>query len=97
VDTVQPIEVELVTPGTRRVVGTDAGVIAGTAYAPVLAPGQSQSIPIVAGTARCDGGVGSALPPGRYEAVGLLGGPAVTGSAPDLLTASAPVRVVAAK
>jgi hypothetical protein len=96
VATVQPIEVQLVAPHTRRVVGTYAGAIAGTGYAPLLAPGQSQAIPIAAGTARCDGGVGSALPPGRYEAVGLLSGPAVTGSAPDLLTASAPVRVVAA-
>jgi hypothetical protein len=97
VATAQPIELQLVTPGTRRVVGTDAGAIAGTGYAPLLAPGRSQSIPIAAGTARCDGGVGSALPPGRYEAVGLLSGPAVTGSAPDVLTGSTPVRVVAAK
>ena len=91
----QPIELELVAPGTRRVVGTYAGGIAGTGYAPFLAPGQSQAIPIAAGTARCDGGVGSALPPGRYEAVGLLSGPTVTGSGPDLLTSFAPVRVVA--
>jgi hypothetical protein len=95
--TVQPIELQLVVPETRRVVGTYAGAIAGTGYAPLIAPGQSQAIPIVAGTARCDGGIGSALPPGRYEAVGLMSGPGVTGSPPDVLTAFAPVRVVAAK
>jgi hypothetical protein len=97
VATVQPIELQLVVPGTRRVVGTYAGAIAGTGYAPLLAPGQSQAIPVAAGTARCDGGIGSALPPGRYEAVGLLSGPSVTGSPPDALTSFAPVRVVAAK
>jgi hypothetical protein len=97
VPTVQPIELELVKPGTRQVVGTYAGAIAGTGYAPMLEAGQSQAVPIAAGTARCDGGLGSALPPGRYEAVGLFSGPSVTGAPPDLLTTFAPVRVVAAK
>ncbi len=97
VATAQPLELQLVTPGTRRVVGTYAGAVAGTGYAPLLPPGQTQAIPIVAGTARCDGGVGSALPPGRYEAVGLVSGPTVTGSAPVVLTNFASVRVVAAK
>lgn len=97
VATVQPIELQLVAPHTRRVVGTYAGAIAGTGYAPLLAPGQSEAIPVAAGTARCDGGVGSALPPGRYEAVGLLSGPTITGSPPDARTTFAPVRVVAAR
>lgn len=94
--TVQPISVELVEPGTRRVVGTYAGAIAGTGYAPLLAPGRTQTVAIVGGTARCDGGVGSTAPPGRYDAVGLVSGPGVTGAPPPgtTLTNLVPVRIV---
>ena len=68
-DTGQPLVAQLVRPGTRHVVGTyDAGV-AGTGYGPRLEPGQVERIPIVFGTARCDGGVGSAVPAGRYDIV----------------------------
>ena len=66
-DTGQPITAELVRPGTRKVVGTyDAG-IGGTGYGPNLTAGQSEQVPVVWGAARCDGGIGSAVPPGRYE------------------------------
>lgn len=94
--TVQPISVELVEPGTHRVVGSYAGAIAGTGYAPLLAPGQTQTVAIVGGTARCDGGIGSAAPPGSYDAVGLVSGPGVTGAAPpgNTLTNLLPVRIV---
>ncbi len=96
VDTVQPITVELVKPRTRQVAGAYAGAVAGTGYSPLLAPGQTQTVQIVGGTGRCDGGIGSAVPPGRYEAVGLVSGPAITGIPPpgNTLTNAVPVRVV---
>ena len=75
----QPIEVVITKPGTRRVVGVFTGAIAGTAYAPMLAPGQSQNIAVVGGTGRCDGGIGSALPPGRYDAIAEVSGVAIDG------------------
>jgi hypothetical protein len=94
--TVQPISVDLVRPGTRQVVSAYAGAIAGTGYGPLLAPGQTQTVAVVGGTGRCDGGIGSATPPGRYDAVGLVSGPDVTGKPPpgDTLTNLVPVRVV---
>jgi hypothetical protein len=94
--TVQPISVDLLEPGTHRIVGAYAGAIAGTGYGPLLASGQAQTVAIVGGTARCDGGLGSAVPPGRYDAVGLVSGPDVTGRPPpgDTLTNLVPVRVV---
>jgi hypothetical protein len=51
------------------VVGTyDAGV-GGTGFGPKVTAGHDEMIPVVFGTARCDGGVGSAMPPGRYDVV----------------------------
>jgi hypothetical protein len=73
------ISVVVTARGTRRVVAVFAGGVAGTGWAPLLKPGQPVSVGIVGGTARCDGGVGSALPPGRYDAVGVVSGPGITG------------------
>jgi hypothetical protein len=62
----------------------------------LLSPGQSQSAGIAAGTARCDGGLGSALPPGHYEAVGEVSGPGVTGvgDVPVYFTSIEPVQIL---
>jgi hypothetical protein len=68
-DTGQPLVAQIVRPGSRRVVGTyDAG-IGGTGYGPRVTAGHDEMIPVVFGTARCDGGLGSAMPPGRYVVV----------------------------
>ena len=66
-DTGQPIEAVVVLPGTHRVVGVYSGGIAGTGYAVRLDPGQSYHVTVIGGTARCDGGIGSALPAGKYQ------------------------------
>ena len=66
-DTGQPIVAQLVRLGTRKVVGTfDAG-IGGTGISGEVGPDQSERIQVLFGTARCDGGIGSAMPPGRYD------------------------------
>jgi hypothetical protein len=75
----KPIEVVITKPGTRRVVGVLTSPVAGVGYAVGLSPGQSLNIGIVGGTGRCDGGLGSALPPGRYEAVAEVSGVAISG------------------
>jgi hypothetical protein len=67
-DTGQPLQAVVVKRNTREVVGVFSGAIGGTGYAKRLSAGQSESIDVIGGTARCDGGVGSALPPGRYQA-----------------------------
>jgi hypothetical protein len=68
-DTGQPLVAQVVRPGSRRVVGTfDAGV-AGTGYGPKVSAGQDEMIPVVFGTTRCDGGLGSAMPTGRYDVI----------------------------
>jgi len=77
--TESPIEVVVTKPGTRRVVGVFTGAIAGTAAALLLVPGESQNVAVVGGTGRCDGGIGSALPPGRYDAVAEVSGVAIDG------------------
>lgn len=97
----QPIEVVLTKPGERRVVGVYSGAIAGTGYGPMLVPGRSVNVGLVGGTARCDGGLGSALRPGRYDAVAEVGGVAVDGTGgdngsppPTYFTTVVPIRVV---
>jgi hypothetical protein len=92
-----PIEVVLTKPGTRRVVGIFGGGIAGSAYGALLTPGAAKAIGIVGGTSRCDGGLGSALPPGHYDAVAEVSGPAVDGPEgppPTTFTQFLPVRIV---
>ena len=80
-DTGQPLVAWVVRRGTRQVVGAYDGEIAGTGYGPLLEPGHADSIQVFFGTARCDGGLGSALPPGHYDVVvymhpeGPSGGP----------------------
>lgn len=99
VDTSGPLTVELVRPGTRDVVATYSGAIAGVGGGDLLAPGHTDTVRVVGGTARCDGGLGSAAPPGRYEAVALLSvpGSAGTGPAGDAITTFVPVQIVRAR
>jgi hypothetical protein len=101
--TAQPVEVVIIKPGTRRVVGVYAGGIGGTAFGGSLHPGQSQSVRIVGGTARCDGGIGSALPAGHYDAVAEVSGVGVDGESgthgvppPTYFTPVVPIRIVPA-
>ena len=69
----QPIVANLVQPRTRTVVGTFTGDIAGTGLNLVLAAGQESSIRVIVGISRCDGELGSALPPGHYGVRAPLG------------------------
>jgi len=92
-DTGQPLEAVVVRTGTRQVVGVYSGGIAGTGYGPRLTPGQSSTIPVVGGTARCDGGIGSALAPGRYQVVVRVA-PETSPQSPSYLTAPVTLRVV---
>jgi len=71
-DTGQPLAAQIVQRGTRRVVGVLSVGIAGTGYGRRLSTGQSEKIPVIFGTARCDGGLGSATPPGRYDVVASM-------------------------
>jgi hypothetical protein len=71
-DTGQPMQAVVVRTGTRRVVGVYSGGIAGTGYGPRIEPGHSYRVNVFGGTARCDGGYGSALPAGRYQVVTLV-------------------------
>jgi hypothetical protein len=100
--TVNPIEVVLTKPRTRLVVGIYSGAIAGTAYGPLIAPDHAATVGIVGGTARCDGGLGSALPPGHYDAVAEVSGVAVDGTGgeaggqppPTFFTPPVPIRII---
>lgn len=84
-DTGQPIEAVVVRPGTHDVVGVYSGGIAGTGYGLHLSPAQRSGVPVFVGTARRDGGLGSALPAGRYQAVAVVMDE--TGKGPRYLTA----------
>jgi hypothetical protein len=68
-DTGQSLVAVVVRSGTLQVVGVYSGGIAGTGYILHLTPGKSRTIPTFGGTARCDGGLGSALPPGTYQVI----------------------------
>ncbi len=95
-----PIEVVITRRGTGRVVGVYSGGIAGVGFGPLLKPGQPANVDIVGGTARCDGGIGSALPPGRYDAVAEVSGVGVDGPGepghppPTYYTDSVPIQIV---
>ena len=90
-DTGQPLQAVIVRRGTHRIVGAYTGGIAGTGYGIRLTKGQQENMPTLVGTARCDGGLGSALPPGRYEAVVLVMDE--TGKGPRYLTPATALTV----
>jgi hypothetical protein len=73
----QPLTVVLTQPASRRVVGVFDGAIAGTGYGTTLIPGNPVNIEAIGGSARCDGGIGSALPAGRYDAIAEVTEPTV--------------------
>ena len=91
-DTGQPLQAVIVRRGTHRIVGAYTGSIAGTGYGMRLTTGQHENVPTYVGTARCDGGLGTALPPGRYQAVVLVMDE--TGKGPRYLTPPTPLTVI---
>jgi hypothetical protein len=88
----KPLTANIVLPGTRTVVGTFSGGIAGTGYRVRLRNGETDRIGVIVGTTRCDGGVGSAIPPGQYAVRAGIGhneGP------PDYLAPEVPLTILA--
>ena len=75
-DTGSVLEGVVVRSGTDDVVGVYSGAIAGTGFTLRTASGgknpSGMAPTVLIGTARCDGGVGSALSPGKYQAVVLV-------------------------
>ena len=66
-DTGDPLTASIVEPGTRHVVATVAGQGGIAGVGRDLTP--ANHIGVLVGTARCDGGIGSAVPPGSYGVV----------------------------
>ncbi|MEO7555178.1 MAG: hypothetical protein ABIV94_01065 [Acidimicrobiales bacterium] len=60
-----PIVAMIVLPGSRTVAAVNTNALAGVGIAG-LQPGEQRDLPVVVGTARCGGYVGSGLPPGTY-------------------------------
>ena len=73
ISTGQPIIASLVKSGTRMVIGTNTGTVAGTGLSLRLRRGQQSTIGVIIGLSRCDGGLGSAVPPGTYGVRASLG------------------------
>lgn len=94
-NTGQPVEAVVVRAGTRKVVGVYSGVIGGTGYPVNLVRGQSRTVPVIGGTARCDGGTGSALPAGKYGVIAQISDEG-NGPSPDYLTPQVPLGVLPA-
>jgi len=93
-DTGQPLVAAVVRSGTLQVVAIYSGLIAGGGGGPHLTAGESSTIPVVGGTARCDGGIGSALPPGTYQVVVRVA-PEGPPHSPVYLTPPVAIRVTA--
>jgi hypothetical protein len=93
-DTGQPLEAFVVRPGTLQIVGLFGGGIGGTGYLTHLTSGETSTIPVVGGTARCDGGLGSALPPRTYQVIVRVA-PEGRHPYPAYLTPPEPIRVTA--
>jgi hypothetical protein len=90
-------EAVIIKPGTRRVVGIFTGAFAASAGIFTLGPGQTESMPLIGGTGRCDGGSGPTVPPGHYDAVAQVSGTGLTGvdtTGPIHFTQIVPVRIV---
>jgi hypothetical protein len=94
-DTGQPLQAVIIRPGSHKIVGAYTGNIAGTGYGMRLTRGQHENVPTYVGTARCDGGLGSALPPGKYQAVVLVMDE--TGKGPRYLTPPAALTVTSSR
>ena len=92
----QPVEAVVVRTGTRKVVGVYSGGIAGTGYPVHLARGQSKTVAVIGGTARCDGGTGSALPAGSYGVMVQISNESNRPSL-DYLTPQVPLWVLPAR
>jgi hypothetical protein len=85
----------IVRPGTRRVDAIAAGLEV-TARRPTstVKPGHSTLLSAWGGTERCDGGIGSAIPPGNYEVVVEVGIGTTEREGPLFyLTPPVPIRV----
>ncbi len=93
-DTGQPLEAFVVRPGTLQIVGLFGEGIGGTGYFTHLTSGETSTIRVVGGTARCDGGLGSALPPGTYQVIVRVA-PEGRHPYPAYLTPPEPIRVTA--
>ena len=92
----QPVEAVVVRRGTQKVVGVYSGVIGGTGYSVNLVRGQSKAVPVIGGTARCDGGIGSALPAGTYGVIVQISNEG-HGPSPEYQTPPVPLKVLAEK
>jgi hypothetical protein len=88
----QPLVAMIVKPGTRTVVGRYDGQIAGTGLGLLLHDGQQVTIATIVAPWRCDGGVGSAVPPGRY---GLRAGIGPNEGAAKYLAPEVPLTITA--
>ena len=88
------IEVVLTRPGSDMVIGVPNGPWTGTGFSFRLGPGSYGHVPIFGGTTRCGAPAGTVLPPGRYQAVGEISGPNISGlSDPTYETPRVNVRV----
>jgi hypothetical protein len=82
--------------GTRRVIGVSTLFTGLMGHFHIVKPGHSVLVPATGGTALCDRGIGSAVPPGNYDVVvqGSLDPlPLVRGGRAEYLTPPVPIRV----
>jgi len=89
----QPVEAVVVRRGTEKVVGVFSGAIGGTGYSVNLVRGESKSVPVIGGTASCDGGIGSALPAGTYGVIVQISNEG-HGRSPEYQTRQVPLLVL---
>jgi hypothetical protein len=95
--TIDTVEAVVIRPGTRRAVGIFTGQFALPGLVINIGPGQTKNIFAIGGTGRCDGGYGSALPPGHYDAVAQVSGTEPTGvdsTGPIHFTQVVPIRIM---
>jgi hypothetical protein len=85
-----PITAMIVVRGTRTVVGSYSGGIAGTGLGVQVHDGQERAIETLIGVARCDGRPGSALPPGTY---GVRAGISSNEGPPEFLAPEVPLTI----
>lgn len=89
----QPIAGWIVASATTRVIGENTYAVAGTGLLVDLAPGEERSVDVAFGAGRCDGGRGSAVPPGTYRLRVVLTPQGAESGRPAYLSPEIPITV----
>jgi hypothetical protein len=90
---VQPLDAVLLQPGSKKVVGALAASRDNASAGSRLGPGETVSLPVMAGTDSCDPSLGYMVPPGAYDVVVVVPGAGAATSSNGPTVVSNPTQI----